>query len=82
MSDELAEDPNESFPQPSGEQASGKSVKLPYFHRTLSEEDKKLIGDIAPKKIENSSASSVNVSTSLTTSAPWNQGTTWVSILE
>ena len=27
-------------------------LKLPYFHRTLSEEEQQLIGDITPKKIE------------------------------
>ena len=53
-----------------------KPVKLPYFHRTLSEQDSKLIGDIAPKKIEPTSSESCSGGKDVTGSA-WNSAKTW-----
>lgn len=52
-------------------------VKLPYFHRTLSEEDKSLIGDTTPKPIQPDSSISSNTSSCLTTASPWNAASTW-----
>lgn len=40
------------------EDAKPKPVKLPYFHRTLSPEDQRLIGDITPKPIDSTSIGS------------------------
>jgi len=48
--------------------------KTSYFHNELSEEAKTLIGDIAPKKLENVEA--VKTKTTEGTSA-WNQAGTW-----
>lgn len=59
--------------------SSSKNVKLPYFHRTLSEEDKNLLGDITPKRIDDSTSikTAVNPTSSLSSASLWNQGTTW-----
>lgn len=61
---------------------SENGVKLPYFHRTLTPEEKALIGDITPKQINTkgkdgaSTDSSVAVGTSGSGSA-WNSAMTW-----
>jgi hypothetical protein len=55
-------------------------VKLPYFHRTLSEQDKALIGDITPKQIDSSVVEAVDSQGStgkLSTSSKWNAAMTW-----
>ena len=50
-------------------------VKLPYFHRVQTQEEKDLIGDITPKPITSDTASSgVN---SILSSASWNTAETW-----
>jgi hypothetical protein len=51
-------------------------VKLPYFHRTQSQQDKDLIGDITPKVITVLSDSSSG-SRSILSSASWNAADTW-----
>ena len=53
-----------------------KPVKLPYFHRTLSEEDTQLIGSTAPKRIE-PSADETQEDSKLSTSSKWNSAGTW-----
>ena len=52
------------------------SVKLPYFHRTQTQEEKDLIGDITPKHISIDNTSSSG-SRSIATSASWNTADTW-----
>ena len=48
-------------------------VKLPYFHRTLSQEDTQLIGDISPKPIDpiNQIVETIN------SGSAWNSAGTW-----
>jgi len=58
------------------ESADLKAVKLPYFHRKLSEEDTALIGDITPKRIEASTTTTVEPRTATEGSA-WNSAQTW-----
>ena len=55
------------------------TVKLPYFHRTLSEEDQRILGDNTPKPISDPVAAIAATQTpkTLSTSSAWNQGTTW-----
>ena len=50
-----------------------KPVKLPYFHRKLSDEDTKLLGDTAPKPITNAEANKPSVGGK----SAWNSGGTW-----
>jgi hypothetical protein len=64
---------SKSFSQPTNENG----VKLPYFHRKLSEEDQALLGDIAPKKIDSVESLDSLSNKPLSTSSAWNQGTTW-----
>jgi hypothetical protein len=53
-------------------------VKLPYFHRTLSEQDKSLIGDTTPKPISSESSSGKSTpATSSSAASPWNGASTW-----
>lgn len=52
------------------------SVKLPYFHRTLSPEDSALIGDITPKAIT-TSAPLENKSGKISDGSAWNSAKTW-----
>ena len=52
------------------------SVKLPYFHRTQTQEEKDLIGDITPKHISIDNTSSSG-SRSIVNSASWNTADTW-----
>ena len=47
-------------------------VKLPYFHRTLSEEETNLIGDISPKPIDPKA-----VVTRTNSGSAWNSAGTW-----
>ena len=49
-------------------------VKLPYFHRTLSEEETKILGDITPKRIEPSLNDISSSGRSMSISSAWNQG--------
>lgn len=53
--------------------------KTSYFHNELSEDAKKLIGDIAPKKLNdnNALASSVSNVKDPNTTSVWNQAGTW-----
>ena len=51
-------------------------VKLPYFHRTQTQEEKDLIGDITPKPIITGDKSSSG-SKSIALSASWNTAETW-----
>lgn len=53
------------------------SVKLPYFHRTLSAEESSLIGDITPKRIDTSPSEALEVKSSLATSSAWNAAKIW-----
>lgn len=50
-------------------------VRLPYFHRIQSQEDKDLIGDITPKIIKNEIKSCGN--RGALPSASWNAAETW-----
>lgn len=54
-------------------------VKLPYFHRTLSEEDKSLIGDTTPKRLEGQppESNAAIPSSSSSTASAWNGASTW-----
>ena len=56
-----------------------KAVKLPYFHRVLSQEDQALIGDITPKVIDTAAAAATTagVATSVAETAAWNGAGTW-----
>ena len=56
--------------------SSAVGVKLPYFHRTQSQQDKDLIGDITPKVINIHSDPSSG-SKSILSSASWNTADTW-----
>ena len=56
--------------------SSAVGVKLPYFHRTQSQQDKDLIGDITPKVIDVLSDPSSG-SKSILSSASWNTAETW-----
>mmetsp|Transcript_18822 Transcript_18822/g.31517 ORF Transcript_18822/g.31517 Transcript_18822/m.31517 type:complete len:204 (+) Transcript_18822:203-814(+) len=58
---------------------SAKPVTLPYFHRKLSEQDEKLIGDITPKQIDPSTAGSTTTpeSTKVSSGSAWNTANTW-----
>jgi hypothetical protein len=58
------------------ESQSTVGVKLPYFHRTQSQQDKDLIGDITPKVINVLSDPSSG-SKSILSSASWNAADTW-----
>lgn len=51
-------------------------AKLPYFHRTQTQEERDLIGDITPKpiSIDNTASSCLK---SIHESASWNTGETW-----
>jgi len=64
-----------------GPVAAAKPVKLPYFHRTLSEEDVALIGDIAPKRISVCAAEGAEEveaeDRKLSSSSKWNSAGTW-----
>mmetsp|Transcript_17736 Transcript_17736/g.40934 ORF Transcript_17736/g.40934 Transcript_17736/m.40934 type:complete len:438 (-) Transcript_17736:1959-3272(-) len=51
--------------------------KTSYFHNELDEKSRVLIGDIAPKKIENSTADAAKISTSKQGTSVWNTGGTW-----
>merc|ERR1711924_332381 len=51
--------------------------KTSYFHNELDEKSRALIGDIAPKKIENSTADAAKISTSKQGTSVWNTGGTW-----
>ena len=51
--------------------------KTSYFHNELSEEAKQLIGDIAPKKLEESDALSNSNKTAANGTSVWNQAGTW-----
>lgn len=56
------------------------NVKLPYFHRTLSNEDQMLIGDITPKRIDDSNSNSnpnANSNVNSNGSSAWNTASTW-----
>jgi len=55
------------------------SVKLPYFHRSLSSEDAALIGDIAPKKIESKDQFEEELENKLSNSSKWNSAGSNVS---
>jgi tetratricopeptide (TPR) repeat protein len=48
--------------------------KTSYFHNELTEEAKKLIGDIAPKKLENAPAEAAN---KMEGASAWNKAGTW-----
>ena len=48
-------------------------VKLPYFHRTLSQEDTQLIGDITPKPIDPTN----QVVETINSGSAWNSAGTW-----
>lgn len=50
--------------------------KTSYFHKELSEEEKQMIGDIAPKRIATTTPSSLPSTTKQETSA-WNKAGTW-----
>ena len=52
------------------------AVKLPYFHRPQTQEEKDLIGDITPKHISIDNTSSSG-SRSIVKSASWNTADTW-----
>ena len=58
-------------------------VKLPYFHRVLTDEDASLIGDIRPKLIEKAdaiittTAENEGETNSMKVSAKWNTAQTW-----
>jgi hypothetical protein len=58
------------------ESKSTKSIKLPYFHRTLSAEDQALIGDITPKPLIVKNTDNTDT-TKLTQSSAWNAAKTW-----
>ena len=51
--------------------------KTSYFHNELSEEAKRLIGDIAPKKIESAPSAPVEASESNKGTSAWNKAGTW-----
>ncbi len=65
------------------EEIETKKLKLPYFHRTLSEDETKIIGDITPKRIDpetptsSSSSSSSSTSSSISSGSAWNSANTW-----
>ena len=52
---------------------STNGVKLPYFHRTLSQEDTDLIGDITPKQIN----PSIQAVETINSGSAWNTAGTW-----
>ena len=54
-----------------------KPVKLPYFHRVLSEEDTKILGDNTPKRINDEERE--KSSGKLSESSSWNGAGTWES---
>lgn len=58
-----------------------KPVKLPYFHRELSPEDKALIGDITPKPVstpsDEASSKKEGSSVKITEGSAWNAANTW-----
>ena len=54
-----------------------KAVKLPYFHRVLSDEEQRLIGDITPKVISATPSAIAATSTSVAETAAWNGAGTW-----
>ena len=56
-----------------GDDANG--VKLPYFHRHQSQEDKDLIGDITPKIINDVKKNTYN--RGALSSSSWNAAETW-----
>jgi hypothetical protein len=58
-------------------EGGAKPVKLPYFHRTLSQEETALIGDIRPKPISSAEAQPIKVETKKTESSAWNAANTW-----
>ncbi|KAG7366675.1 activator of Hsp90 ATPase [Nitzschia inconspicua] len=51
--------------------------KTSYFHNELDEKAKALIGDIAPKKLDNPSAATTNASAAKQGTSAWNQAGTW-----
>jgi activator of HSP90 ATPase len=51
--------------------------KTSYFHNELDEKAKALIGDIAPKKLENPSAPTATAATAKQGTSVWNQAGTW-----
>jgi hypothetical protein len=56
--------------------------KLPYFHRTLSDAETALIGDISPKLIDKKSSIEVDTASSahsLSSAASWNSAGTYES---
>ena len=67
----------------SGEQAVG--VKMPYFHRVLSEEDQKLLKKNEPQRIDNlesnscssSSSSNTDSNAKFSTASAWNAADSW-----
>jgi hypothetical protein len=73
----MSEDATE---EPTAVAAGAKPVKLPYFHRTLSEEDVALIGDIAPKRISvgaTGTEEGTEEDRKLSSSSKWNAAGTW-----
>lgn len=61
------------------ESGDAKGPKMPYFHRTLSVEDKQLIGDITPKQIK--AGDDKNICSTLvggtSSGSAWNAAQTW-----
>ncbi|KAJ1427043.1 hypothetical protein B484DRAFT_397314, partial [Ochromonadaceae sp. CCMP2298] len=53
------------------EVSEGKPVKLPYFHRKLSDQETALIGDITPKQIQ------AQPESKLISGSVWNTANTW-----
>mmetsp|Transcript_5551 Transcript_5551/g.8187 ORF Transcript_5551/g.8187 Transcript_5551/m.8187 type:complete len:430 (+) Transcript_5551:33-1322(+) len=51
--------------------------KTSYFHREISEEEKRLIGDIAPKKIEQEENVNVSSAPVVEGTSAWNTAGTW-----
>ena len=70
-SGESISSPNEDAPVP--------KKKLPYFHRTLSDEDNALLGDIRPKQISAASSSATQAAGKLDVASNWNAAQTWES---
>ena len=58
---------------------SAPAAKLPYFHRTLSEEDRRLVGDTTPKKIGGVGAADSKQFSNSESSA-WNASVSYFSI--
>ena len=56
-----------------------KKKKLPYFHRTLSDEEVALIGDTAPKRIDSMEFGYADDQRKLSAGAAWNAAGTWES---